>query len=143
MLSRKWWIIIGVVVIALGLVLGIGLPKWLAPGVDLSSPTATVNSALDAWDDMNVGRMADCKYFEDPTYRDYFINDWSTAFEQHIESVEISDRAMEVTAQTETTATVEVSYHLKIVDKDGTVFRDDNVDEEWTLEKHDGNWLMA
>jgi hypothetical protein len=149
MLTRKWWIIICIGTVVIGLGLGLGL--WLGlrgPGVDLSSPIATVDSALDAREAQDAGRCADCCHFpltldnldNESLDRESFISRLNFAF-GFIDSSEISDIDKEVTAETEDTATVEASYHVRDVSADGT----DEYDETdiYGLVKIGDNWYIT
>lgn len=140
--GRIGCLIIGLlVIVAIGLTLGIGLPKWLG-GIDLSSPIATVDSFYDALEAQDAGRVADCCYFEDPKDREDFIANAQDFFDE-IESIDISNMEKEVTAETEDTARVEYSFHIKMVDKEGNVLVDEDTTDADDLVKHDGNWLIV
>lgn len=144
MLSMKWWITIGIVVIVLGLGLGLGL--WLGlggAGAALSSPTATVSSWFNAAEAKNAEKMADCWYFASDAEHTAFINSVNASFAT-VDSISGTNRNITVISQTDTTATVRASYHLKIVLTagygGGTTESDET--ETYALQKHDGNWLI-
>jgi hypothetical protein len=148
MLSKKWWIIIaGVVIIALGLGLGLGLGlRGGGVAVDLSSPKATVQSVLDAYEDKDADRMADCCHFpltwEGDQYNDRgeFVSMAKAVFAE-IESIDISNLNISIIAQSDTTATVEATFHLKVV-AEGIPFEVD-VADGFELEKTGDSWYIT
>ena len=142
-MGRLGCLIIGaVILVAIGLVLGLGLPKWLGGGVDLSSPKHTVNSFLDAEEDQDAGRMADCcdfplTYWGDTIAdREEFIVDWEDVFE-HVDSLKISDINKTKTNETGDTAIVHATYTLTL---EGIPIP---WDEYYDLVKIGDNWYIT
>jgi hypothetical protein len=148
MLSRKWWIIIaGVVIIALGLGLGLGLGLRGGGAVDLSSPTATAQSFLDAMENKDADRMADCCQFPltymhlDFDDRASFVDTMKAGFAV-IKSIDISNLNVNVTDQNETSATVKASYHLREVLGDKTIDERD-LTQTFEMQKTGDNWYIV
>jgi hypothetical protein len=140
--GRLGCLIIGlIVIVAIGLVLGLGLPKWLGGGVDLSSPIAAVDSFLEATEDQNSGRMADCCDFPMTWYtiplenRTVFIDFWDFIFEEY-DSIKITNIHKQLTNETEDEATVHATYN---VTADGDAW---DTDEYYDLVKIDGKWYI-
>ena len=123
--------------------MGLGLR---GPGVDLSSPTASVRSFFEALEDQDADRCADCWHFPatidgEPVDREWFISGLNFGF-GFMDSIDISNLDMDIIDQTGTTATVEVSYHERDVYGDGSVDEYDETDR-YELVKIGDNWYIT
>jgi len=144
-------VIIAVVVVVAGLGLGLGLGLRGGPGVDLSSPlsspVATVDSFLDAGEQKDANRMADCCHFPvhylaiDFDDRASFIQAMNGGFAV-TESIVISNLNVNVNAQNETAATVEASYHQRTVLIDKTI-QEHDLTQTFEMQKTGDNWYIV
>ena len=136
----KRWLKFGVIgVLALSLL----APATIACGPTTATPEGTVKAWINAlaaqdadklvsYEIENIGGLN--RTARQATYEAYF--------EEYIKSYKITNLTVTVESETETTATVKATYHYKIVPEVGSTEEGDSTDT-YTLEKHDGKWLIS
>lgn len=129
------WLKVGIILMLVVLTIGCGSGKG-------ASPEGTVNSLLDAWEDIDADKMLDYVVPENVT------EEMRQEMEEGIEtwkemdaSLSITNRDISVVSRTEDSATVSVSFDVKVRAQGET--QTERFDETWTLLKRDDKWLLT
>jgi len=113
-----------------------------ACGIDTSTPEGTVRAFHQAEESQNATAMAN---YIDPSLSRLTREEWIAAYEEEynrIESISITDQEISVESQDDTSATVVMTCHYKVVMNDGGV-RESDPHYYYELEKTDGKWLIT
>jgi len=108
--------------------------------VSLATPEETVNSYLDAIEDLDSGRMMDCISMSITSEERKQLEESLNMMKDIGMSISITNRIINVVSQTEGSATVSFNYDMRMTFEGDT--ETESMNETWTLVKRDGKWLI-
>lgn len=111
-------------------------------GASYATPVDTVNTFLDAYEDMDADKLLDCF---DISISSEVREETEMTIEMMKEmgdwSISITNRDISIVSQTGDSATVSVRCDMKATFEGET--QTDSVDDTWTLVKKDNKWLLT